>query len=354
MKKTLMMAAVACAALVASCTTKNGSITMGDKSQLDSLSYAFGTELGFNLTRMMYDIPFDYDEMMKGVKEGAMERSRMTPEEARELVGDYFRTERTPRSEKIEKEYALTPDSLRGEIDRSSMFKDEQERRDISYGFGVDMGDNMLKSGYPIQLYWFDTAIRDVVAEKAQMTQIDARRYLLHYMQVVIPEQNKKECEEWLRSIEKQPGVQKTESGLLYRIEEPGDENVKAGDSRDVVEVHYTGWNHKGQVFDSSRFESKPEEVQEMMKQMDPEGYAKDEPVKFPLNRVIAGWGEGLKLVGKGGKITLWIPSDLAYGPRGMMGNMYIRGNEALKFEVELIGVEPFVEEQAEEVAVEE
>lgn len=354
MKKTLVLAAIACAALVASCTTKNGSITMGDKSKLDSLSYAFGTELGFNLTRMMGDIPFDYDEMMKGMKDGAMEKARMTPEEARELVAEYLRTERMQRAEEIAKKEALTPDSLRGETDRSSMFKDAQERRDISYGFGVDLGENMLKSDYPIQLHWFETAMRDVIAEKAQMDQREARKYLLHYMQVVIPEQNRKECEEWLQSIEKQPGVQKTESGLLYRIDEPGDESVKARDSRDVVEVHYTGWNHKGQAFDSSRFEFKPEEVQEMMKQMDPKGYAKDEPVKFPLNRVIAGWGEGLKLVGKGGKITLWIPSDLAYGPRGMMGNMYIRGNEALKFEVELIGVEPFVEEQTEVVAVEE
>lgn len=352
MKKTLVLAAVACAALVASCTTKNGSISMGDKSQLDSLSYAFGTELGFTLTRVLGDIPFDIDQMMKGMKDGAMEKSRMTPEEARELVGNYFRNDRQPRAEEIAKKQALLPDSLRaeaGETDRSSMFKDEQERRDISYGFGVDLGDNMLKSDYPIQLYWFDTAVRDVLAETGRMDQIDARRYLLHYMQVIIPEQNRKECEEWLQSIEKQPGVQKTESGLLYRIDEPGDESVKAGDQRDVVEVHYTGWNHKGQAFDSSRFEFKPAEVQEMMKQMDPEGYAKDEPVKFALNRVISGWREGLMLVGKGGKITLWIPSDLAYGPRGLMGNTYIRGNEALKFEVELLDVEPYVEEQVEE-----
>jgi FKBP-type peptidyl-prolyl cis-trans isomerase FkpA len=64
-----------------------------------------------------------------------------------------------------------------------------------------------------------------------------------------------------------------------------------------------------------------------------------DEPIEFPLNRVIKGWTEGMKLVGPGGKIILYIPAELAYGSQG--AGQEIGPNEALEFEVELIEVKP-------------
>ena len=44
-----------------------------------------------------------------------------------------------------------------------------------------------------------------------------------------------------------------------------------------------------------------------------------------------------MKLIGKGGKITLWIPAELAYGERGAGQN--IGPNQALRFDVELLEV---------------
>ena len=113
-------------------------------------------------------------------------------------------------------------------------------------------------------------------------------------------------------------------------------------DPRDVVKVHYTGRTREGKVFDTSKFANRSKEQQEMIKKQRPDDFDKDEPVEFPLNRVIPGWTEGLQLVGKGGKITLWIPADLAYGARG--AGRDIGPNEALEFEVELIDVVPFEE----------
>jgi FKBP-type peptidyl-prolyl cis-trans isomerase FkpA len=74
-----------------------------------------------------------------------------------------------------------------------------------------------------------------------------------------------------------------------------------------------------------------------MVKSHNPELVGKDSPIEFPLEKVIKGWTEGMKLVGKGGRISLWIPAELAYGERG--AGQDIGPNEALYFDVELLDV---------------
>jgi len=138
---------------------------------------------------------------------------------------------------------------------------------------------------------------------------------------------NKAEGDAFLEKLYNKNGIVKTESGLLYEIIEAGND-VKAGPA-DTVWCHYTGTLIDGTKFDGS----------------DPEA----EPVRFTLDRVIAGWTEGMQLVGEGGKIKLYIPSNLAYGERNM-GN--IKPNSALIFDVEITKVgkvaAPAAEEKAE------
>jgi peptidylprolyl isomerase len=94
----------------------------------------------------------------------------------------------------------------------------------------------------------------------------------------------------------------KTASGLATRVITPGKGTDHPGKD-DVVTIHYTGWKTDGTMFDSS--------------------VTKGKPSSFPVNRVIAGFSEGLQLMVTGEKRRLWIPEALAYKgarePKGML-----------------------------------
>ncbi|MBQ3259542.1 MAG: FKBP-type peptidyl-prolyl cis-trans isomerase [Alistipes sp.] len=335
MKKSIMMvaAAVGSVIMLASCGG-NGLITKGNSSELDTLSYALGANIGYGMAYEMSDIPFDMKEIAKGIDEAAMDKADQTQEEAIELLRDYFMVKRGERTQAIMAERAKA-DSIRlagGDSTRveypvadPAMFETEEEREALSYAFGVDVGTNVKNSGIPIQLYWLNKGIADIREGNGKLTEDEINEFLQNYFMVVRPQQIAERSAAWLAQVEKKSGVKKTESGLLYKVVKAGDENVKATDDRDIVVVHYKGTTDDGTVFDSS--------------------YDRGEPAEFPLDRVIPGWTEGMKLVGKGGKITLWLPSDLAYGPRGAGRN--IGPNQALQFEVELLDVKPFLSEEA-------
>jgi FKBP-type peptidyl-prolyl cis-trans isomerase len=127
---------------------------------------------------------------------------------------------------------------------------------------------------------------------------------------------SKEAGEKFLQENAKKPGVQSTASGLQYKVIVEGT-GAKPSAS-DTVEVHYRGTTIDGKEFDSS--------------------YKRGQSISFPLNRVIAGWTEGLQLMSVGSKYELYIPYQLAYGERGAGGA--IPPFAALIFEVELLGIQ--------------
>jgi FKBP-type peptidyl-prolyl cis-trans isomerase len=112
--------------------------------------------------------------------------------------------------------------------------------------------------------------------------------------------------------------VEISESGLHYKVLDPG--TGARPSLTDSVLVHYRGTLIDGTQFDSS--------------------YDRGAPATFRLNQVVAGFGEGLTKIGVGGKIILYMPSELGYGNSPRPGGA-IKPGDSLIFECELIEVDP-------------
>ena len=339
--------ALVSATMVISCASKTSTITEGSSAQMDSLSYCLGANIGGGIKEQMGDIPFCVETVKKGILAGATDTATQKQEESVEILREFFTQTLGKRREAIAA--AQKADSTSNTA-AEQIFETAEECEQISYAFGNDIGCNVRSSKMPIQTYWLLKGFQDAQEGSTEISTVDVMKFLQNYFMVVRPAQAAERSAKWLEKIEGKFGVKKTESGLLYKVIKAGDMANAATNDQDVVEVHYVGRLQDGTVFDASRFEKRSKEQQEMIRNARPDMFdekgnllEEDQPVKFPLNRVIKGWTEGMKLVGPGGKIKLYIPAELAYGPRG--AGRDIGPNEALEFEVELLSVEPYVEE---------
>lgn len=168
-------------------------------------------------------------------------------------------------------------------------------------------------------------AYKELMAREEDPTQEEMMTWnndITAYMQkksVVEGERNLTEGQTFLEENKTKEGIVVLPSGLQYKVIREGNEIRPK--STDTVEVHYLGTLIDGTEFDSS--------------------YSRNEMAKFPLDRVIPAWTEGMQLVGEGGKIILYVPSELGYGSNGAGG--VIGPNCALIFEVEMNKVFPAV-----------
>jgi FKBP-type peptidyl-prolyl cis-trans isomerase len=203
----------------------------------------------------------------------------------------------------------------------------------ISYGVGYDIGSKIMgdikKQEIDINAEAFIQGMRDVFLDKKPaLPDSELQSVMMIFQQQMMAKQNanakkyqemiekeKKAGEEFLAENGKKDSVKTTASGLQYKILKEG--TGKSPEDTSTVTVQYRGKLLNGMVFDES--------------------YARGEPVTFKLNQMIKGWIEGLKFLKEGGKIELYIPSELAYGDQGR--GQLIPPGAALIFEVELLEV---------------
>ncbi len=196
------------------------------------------------------------------------------------------------------------------------------DKQKFSYTAGYQIGQNLKRQNLDLDPKTFSQGVQDAITSAKP-------RLKPEEMQAAVQTQQKKDMEKqevlakknleagmaFLEANKKKEGVTTTPSGLQYKIVTAG--KGKQPKSEDTVVAHYRGTLINGTEFDSS--------------------YQRNEPATFPVHGVIKGWQEVLPLMQEGAKWQVYIPSDLAYGPRGAGGA--IGPNEVLIFDIELLSV---------------
>ena len=199
----------------------------------------------------------------------------------------------------------------------------------LSYSIGMNIGKSLKRDNVDVDTAILLRAIKDVLGggnllitdQEAQSIltnlQTDLRKKQEQEAQQVA-ETNKKEGDAFLAANKTKDGVVALPSGLQYKILQEG--TGPKPTAADTVTVNYRGALISGTEFDSS--------------------YKRGQPASFPVGgTIIKGWTEALQLMPVGSKWQLFIPADLAYGPR--QAGPTIGPNSALVFEVELLSIQP-------------
>ena len=213
-----------------------------------------------------------------------------------------------------------------GAIQAADTGKLETSKDKLSYSIGLDMGIYLNSISDEIEYArlieglktGFDGKDPLLSPEEMQAVQQEFAAKMKARQEaelLAMQKKNKEAGDAYLAENKKKDGVSVTASGLQYEVVTAG-----KGDSpkaEDTVTVHYKGTTIDGRVFDDSN--------------------QRGEPAVFAVNQVIPGWTEVLQLMKAGAKYKVAIPSELAYGERGVPP--MIEPNSVLLFDVELLSI---------------
>lgn len=196
------------------------------------------------------------------------------------------------------------------------------------YNFGDDLNFGKIKAGIQDVLKAKNTPGSPEFDAEFKISPKELDRLFNDYLGKRFEYVKAKNLEDGQKYIEKclKKGFTQTESGLVYKINNPGSERKII--LTDSLEVNYKGTFINGNVFDQST------------------------PERGPLKAVLAdrgliqGWIEALPLIGEGGSITIVVPAKLAYGEQGRQG---IEPNSTLVFDMDVLSVKPNIEPAKEE-----
>jgi FKBP-type peptidyl-prolyl cis-trans isomerase FklB len=194
-------------------------------------------------------------------------------------------------------------------------------KEQVSYVFGVQVANQLLRQGLELDASAFNQAVKDVWGNKKLKMSPEAMQVAMQQFQQEMANKmqqlatnNATAGKEYREKNKKTRGVVELKSGVQYKVLEKG--SGKKPSPTDTVVVHYKGTLVDGKVFDSS--------------------YDRNQPLTIAVNGVIPGWQEILPMMSTGAKWNVVIPPEQAYGQRGSGA---IGPNATLVFDIELVSI---------------
>jgi FKBP-type peptidyl-prolyl cis-trans isomerase len=196
------------------------------------------------------------------------------------------------------------------------------EKQKLSYSMGIFFSQSVTQQNLDLDVPAFLQAIDDVLNKsELKLSREEMQAILTKYQedqtkqQLAMAEKNLADGKKFLADNKTNKGVTELPNGLQYKVVKEGDGEKPT--TANTVTVHYRGTLIDGTEFDSS--------------------YSRGEPAQLQLTQVIKGWQEALPLMKVNSKWQIYVPSELAYGPRG--AGSLIGPNSTLIFDIELIAI---------------
>ena len=192
----------------------------------------------------------------------------------------------------------------------------------VAYVIGMNVGLNLQRIDSTINVAAVCEGIRDAFRGDTRLSMDEAETFYLSYVNYALPEKARAYEEQFLADIAKSNrSYARTSSGVTYTVEEVGDQDQIPTSDRDKVALRWVIRTADGQQITSS--------------------YERGDTIRSAVRDLRRGVQESVKLIGAGGRISAWMPSDVAYGADGDR-QLGIAPNATLYYEIELLEVDKY------------
>lgn len=208
---------------------------------------------------------------------------------------------------------------LWGGCSKSGGVKLRTDTDSVAYVIGLNVGANLMKMDSTMNAAAVCKGITDYFAGRQQLSMEEAQTFYLRYVNYAVPEKIREQERQFLDDVTADKGFKHSESGLRYDISRDGDLKQAIASDADRIAIRLKALRRNGEEIYSS--------------------YERGDTLRTRPDSLPAGVREGLKLLGSGGAVKLWVPAVLAYGAEGDQ-TLGLGANETLYYEVELLDVQ--------------